>query len=136
MTIRILSIDGGGIRGIIPGQILVSLEEKLKIKSGNREARIGDYFDLVAGTSTGAILSAAYVCPDKDRKPKYSAEEVVNFYLEDGDEIFDVSFWRSIAGFGWISDEKYSEKGIERVLASSFGDTKISELLKPTCLVA
>lgn len=88
MAFRILSIDGGGIRGILPGQILVSLEEKLKSKSHNTSARIADYFDLVAGTSTGAILSAAYVCPNEEGRPKYSAKEAVNFYLEDGDEIF------------------------------------------------
>ena len=52
---RILSIDGGGIRGVIPGQILVILEEKLKNKTGNQDARIADYFDLIAGTSTGSL---------------------------------------------------------------------------------
>ena len=54
---RILSIDGGGIRGILPGRVLVALEEKLQEKSGNMEARIADYFDLMAGTSTGGILT-------------------------------------------------------------------------------
>ncbi|MEE1675829.1 patatin-like phospholipase family protein [Agarivorans aestuarii] len=138
MTMRILSIDGGGIRGILPGQILVSLEEKLKIKSGDPTARIGDYFDLVAGTSTGAILSAAYVCPSDDgsQRPKFSAQEAVNFYLEDGDEIFDVGFWRSIGTVGGVRDEKYSADELERVLKSAFGDIKLSELLKPTCLVS
>lgn len=133
---RILSIDGGGIRGILPGQILVSLEEKLKIKSGDSSAKLGDYFDLVAGTSTGAILSAAYVCPGEHNRPRFSAKEAVNFYLEDGDEIFDVGFWRSIGTLGGISDEKYSANELERVLKTAFGDTKISELLKPTCLVS
>ncbi|GAD00803.1 patatin-like phospholipase family protein [Agarivorans albus] len=138
MTMRILSIDGGGIRGILPGQILVSLEEKLKIKSGDPTVRIGDYFDLVAGTSTGAILSAAYVCPSDDgsQRPKFSAQEAVNFYLEDGDEIFDVGFWRSIGTVGGVRDEKYSADELERVLKSAFGDIKLSELLKPTCLVS
>ncbi len=62
---RILSIDGGGIRGIIPGQILVILEEKLKKATANENARIADYFDLIAGTSTGGILACAYLCPDQ-----------------------------------------------------------------------
>ena len=81
---RILSIDGGGIRGIIPGQILVMLEEKLKKATANENARIADYFDLIAGTSTGGILACAYLCPDqKDPlRPKFTAEEVVNLYLE------------------------------------------------------
>ena len=49
--VRILSIDGGGIRGILPGQIVVKLEEILQKKDHNPDARIADYFDMVAGTS-------------------------------------------------------------------------------------
>jgi len=138
MSYRILSIDGGGIRGIIPGQILVSLEEKLQTQSKNPQARISDYFDLVAGTSTGAILAAAYVCPGpgEQPRPKYSAAQAVDFYLEDGDEIFDVGFWRSISTLGGLNDEKYSADELERVLNNAFGKIKLSELLKPTCLVS
>ncbi|EKA7416338.1 patatin-like phospholipase family protein [Vibrio parahaemolyticus] len=138
MVMRILSIDGGGIRGILPGQILVALERKLQKKTNNSNARIGDYFDMVAGTSTGAILGAAYVCPDEMNRgrPKFSAAEAVNFYLEDGDEIFDVGFWRSIATLRGGRDEKYSAKELERVLNEAFGETKLSELLKPTCFVS
>lgn len=136
MKTRILSIDGGGIRGILPGQILISLEAKLKKISGDPDARIGEYFDLIAGTSTGAILGAAYICPDVDGRPKFSAQEAVNFYLDDGDEIFDVGFWRSIGTLGGLNDEKYSAIELERILKDAFGDVKLSELLKPTCLVA
>ena len=66
---RILSIDGGGIRGILPGQILVALEEKLQKKSGNTEAKIADYFDLIAGTSTGGILACLYLCQSLGSRP-------------------------------------------------------------------
>ncbi len=44
---RILSLDGGGIRGIIAAQVVVSIESKLQQKSGNPDARITDYFDLI-----------------------------------------------------------------------------------------
>ena len=136
MAMRILSIDGGGIRGILPGMLLVALEKKLQDISQNPAARIADYFDLVAGTSTGAILCSAYVCPDTKGKPKFSAQEAVNFYLQDGDEIFDVGVWKTISSLGGASDEKYSAKELERVLKTAFGETKISELLRPTCFVS
>jgi len=50
---RILSIDGGGVRGIVPAVVLAYLEKKLQQLSGNSDARIADYFDLFAGNSTG-----------------------------------------------------------------------------------
>ena len=56
--IRILSIDGGGIRGIIPGVILNYLEKRLQILD-NSKLKIGDYFDFIAGTSTGGIFYKA-----------------------------------------------------------------------------
>ena len=104
MAMRILSIDGGGIRGILPGMLLVALEKKLQEKAKKPTARIADYFDLVAGTSTGAILCSAYVCPDAPGTPKFSAQEAVNFYLQDGDEIFDVGIWKNITSLGGVSD--------------------------------
>ncbi|MBA4712610.1 MULTISPECIES: patatin-like phospholipase family protein [Citrobacter] len=136
MAMRILSIDGGGIRGILPGMLLVALEKKLQDKEKKPTARIADYFDLVAGTSTGAILCSAYVCPDATGTPKFSAQEAVNFYLQDGDEIFDVGIWKTISSLGGVSDEKYPATELERVLKTAFGDTKLSKLLKPTCFVA
>uniref|UniRef100_UPI0040479B6C patatin-like phospholipase family protein n=1 Tax=Roseivirga sp. TaxID=1964215 RepID=UPI0040479B6C len=62
--IKILSIDGGGIRGIIPGTILNYLETALQKESGNPNARLADYFDLIAGTSTGGILTCTYLTAD------------------------------------------------------------------------
>ncbi|MCQ1059724.1 patatin-like phospholipase family protein [Photobacterium sp. ZSDE20] len=136
MAKKILSICGGGIRGIIPGMMLVSLEEKLQKKSNNPEARIADYFDLVAGTSTGAILGAAYLCPGPNGRPKFTAQEAVDIYLEQGDDIFDVSVWRSLGTLKGLADERYSAKELEKSLHAAFGETKLSELLKPTCFVA
>ena len=76
---RILSIDGGGIRGIVPGRILSHIESLLG-------KRIGELFDMIAGTSTGGILTCALLFPDqKDpAKPGYSADEVVDLYFEYG----------------------------------------------------
>ncbi len=136
---RILSIDGGGIRGIIPGQILVILEEKLKAKSGNPDARIADYFDLIAGTSTGGILTCAYLMPAADgetltSRPKFDAKQVVDLYLKRGGDIFSVPFGHKLRTGGGILDEMYPASHLEKALDDYFGDTKLSELLKP-CLI-
>jgi len=131
---RILSLDGGGIMGILPGQVLVELEAILQEKTSNPEARIADFFDLIAGTSTGGILAAALLCPDENGRPRFSAQETVDIYLNRGDEIFDVSFWQRIRSTGGITDEKYSAEELEETLQDYFGDTCLSQLLKP-CLI-
>ena len=133
---RILSIDGGGIRGIIPGQILVALEKKLKEMDNNPEARIADYFDLIAGTSTGGILACIYLCPlgTGSKKPRFSAEEAVDLYFERGDEIFDISFWQKIKSGKGVLDEKYSADELEDALMDYMKDLRLSQLIKP-CLV-
>ena len=133
---RILSIDGGGIKGIIPGTILVALEEKLKNKTGNPDVRIADYFDIIAGTSTGGILSCMYLTPNEDGRPKFTAEEILNLYLKKGNKIFDIPFFFKLKNFGGILDEKYPSKSIEELLESYLGDTKLSDLLKPSLITS
>ena len=87
--ITVLSIDGGGIRGIIPATILAYLEKefnrKMQAQSGSqKQYRIADMFDFVAGTSTGGILGCLYLTPDAQQNPKYSATEIIDFYDKDG----------------------------------------------------
>lgn len=133
---RILSIDGGGIRGIIPGKVLEYLENKLKVLDNNPEGRLSDYFDFVAGTSTGGILTCAYLCPDPENpgRPKFTAEDAVNLYLDKGKEIFKRSIWQKIKSIAGLADEKHSAKQLEKCFREYFSDTMLSELLKP-CLV-
>ena len=133
---RILSIDGGGIRGIIPGQVLVALEHEIQDITGDPNRRIADCFDLIAGTSTGGILACLYLCPSAQQpdRPRFSADEAVNLYLQNGDDIFDVSVFKRIESLGGLADEKYSADELERVLKLYFGDLKLGHLMKP-CLV-
>ncbi len=135
---RILSIDGGGIRGIIPGQVLVALEEKLKTLDNNPDAKIADYFDLIAGTSTGGILTCIYLCPSEKnpKRPRFSAKEAVDLYLERGDEIFDISFWHKVRSGGGITDEKYDEAELEEALNDYMGSLMIKDLLKPSLITS
>jgi patatin-like phospholipase/acyl hydrolase len=83
--IKILSIDGGGIRGIIPGTILNYLETALQKESGKPNSRLADYFDLIAGTSTGGILTCTYLTADDQGNSKYSAEFAVDLYMKNGE---------------------------------------------------
>ncbi len=132
---RILAIDGGGIRGIIPGQILVRLEAILQQLTGDPNARIADFFDLVAGTSTGGILTCLYLCPgDESNRPRYSAQEVVDGYLRFGPAIFRKPWsHRLVSGFGLFS-QKYPRKYLESYLNDYFGNVRLSQLLRP-CLI-
>lgn len=129
--IRILSIDGGGIRGIIPGTILTYLEHQLREKTGDKKAHLGDYFDFFTGTSTGALLCLLYVCPDQNKSYKYSANEALEVYLAHGHKIFDVSFWKKLRSAGGLLDEKYDVKALEETLDMYLANTKLSQSLKP-----
>jgi len=130
---RILSIDGGGIRGIIPAQVLVRLERKLQVKSGKENARIADFFDLIAGTSTGGILTCVYLCPDSTgKKPKFTAEQAVEFYCKNGAKIFKSNSITDKVSL--LRYPKYNPSNIETVLKNHVGDIKLNELLKP-CLI-
>lgn len=134
---RILSIDGGGIRGILPGQILVMLEKILQQESRRADARIAEYFDLIAGTSTGGILACIMLAPDdKKKRPRFSAAEAVSLYIDRGDEVFDLSLWQRIRSLGGVRDEKYSSAGLMDALNDYFHDLKLSELLKPCMITA
>jgi patatin-like phospholipase/acyl hydrolase len=133
--VRILSIDGGGIRGILPGIVLTQIEGKLQKALNDPNVRLADMFDFMAGTSTGGILSLAYLTPGLDQRPKLKAEEAVSLYLDRGDGIFDVSFWRNIKTVKGITDEKYNAAALEKALHDTFGDVMLSNLLKP-CIIS
>nr|GMD57810.1 patatin-like protein 2 [Ipomoea batatas] len=68
----LISIDGGGIRGIIPGTIALD----------GPDARIADYFDVIAGTSTGGLMTTMLAAPDKNKRPLYASKDLVPFYKE------------------------------------------------------
>lgn len=135
--VTILSIDGGGIRGIMPGVILEYIESELRRIEGG-EVRIADYFDLVAGTSTGGILAGLYLLADENNptRPKYNASEAVNLYFLNGPKIFDINIWRRLDSLVGLSDEKYDASNFEKSLQQYFGDSLLSDLLKPSLITA
>ncbi|SHJ31370.1 Patatin-like phospholipase/acyl hydrolase [Clostridium cavendishii DSM 21758] len=134
--IRILSIDGGGVRGIIPSQVLVGVEDLIKKHIGREEARISDYFDIIAGTSIGGILTAMYLCPDENnpKRPKFSAIEVLDILNEKAPYIFKKSMGYSLRSAFGLLRPKYAGSNIEDNFKEYLGKVKLSEVLKP-CLI-
>lgn len=129
--IKVLSIDGGGIRGILPAMILAKVEEM----TGKPVCQM---FDLIAGTSTGAIIALALTMPSRDNKnlPEYSASQLVNLYTEKGNKIFSTNILHKIATLDGIADEKYKSSGIESVLKQYFGTAMLSDALTPLLVPA
>jgi hypothetical protein len=84
---RILSLDGGGIRGVLTLEYLGLIEKILKDRTGRPEFRLCDYFDLIGGTSTGSIIAAALACG-------MSVDEVKELYRGLGASVFERSFFR------------------------------------------
>lgn len=133
--IRILSLDGGGIRGIITCVILKYIEEQLQ-KLDHPTAKIGDYFDLVAGTSTGGILASVLLFPDNNNKAKYSVETALDLYAKHGETIFNVSFWQHIINPFGLFSEKISQHGLEKQLNEVFGNLQLKNFIKPSLITS
>jgi patatin-like phospholipase/acyl hydrolase len=119
---RILAIDGGGIRGLIPGLVLSELERR----AGRR---VFELFDLIAGTSTGGILACALCAPDP-----LPAAEVVTLYEEDGPEVFERSLFQRIRSADGLLDEKYDAAGLESELERFVEHKRLKET-KPDLIV-
>jgi len=131
---RILSVDGGGIKGIVPAVVLLHLEKLLKHLSNNQNSRIHDYFDLFSGASTGAIIIAGLLSPNKNNRPKYSPEEILDLYLKNGKIIFNSSLLQEIKSVSGIVNVKYDPEGLESVFEKYFGKLQLKDLLKPSLI--
>lgn len=121
---RILSIDGGGIRGVIPAVILQHLEKK----AGKP---ISKMFDLLAGTSTGGILAAGLTVPDKHGRPKFSASDLLRLYVERGPDIFN----KRLVVLG-LFEKNYSHKPLEEILKECLGNQTLKSCLKPVLITS
>lgn len=127
--IRILSIDGGGIRGIIPAMILAEIEQR----TGKP---IASLFDLIAGTSTGGILTLALTRPGTRGKPRFTADRLVGLYEKEGGRIFSRSIWHRLHAVGNLLEEKYPSNGLETVLEEYLGRARLKQALTETLVTA
>lgn len=111
---RILAIDGGGVRGALTLGYLRRIEELLKTRFGNDPSfRLCDYFDLIGGTSTGAVIAAALALG-------FPVERIQTLYQELGAVIFQRPPWR----LGVLSP-LFSEEPLSQVLTEVLGDTTL-----------
>lgn len=108
---KILTIDGGGIKGVFPASFLASIEDVIG-------ENVGDYFDLIVGTSTGGILALGLASG-------MSAKEILSFYEKSGPEIFKGN--RLLRFIRQVGFAKYSQKPLKSALSESFGRTRIGE---------
>ena len=111
---RVLSIDGGGIRGIIPALVLAEVEAR----TGRRTAEL---FDLVAGTSTGGILACALTRPHPQ-----SAAELVELYRVEGPRIFESSLGRRVRSVEGLIDERHDDTALQDALERYLGPGPLS----------
>lgn len=126
---RILSIDGGGLKGLIPLQVIKEIEKITK-------QPIHKTFDLIAGTSTGGLLTCALLLEDNSfeaNKRKYTLEQIEEIYLKKGKDIFPRFHslkWLFMHSRKWIRPMYFSNK-YDKILKEYFEDYRITSCLKP-----
>ncbi|KAF8397677.1 hypothetical protein HHK36_016598 [Tetracentron sinense] len=138
--ICILSIDGGGMQGIISGKALAYLEQALKTKSGNPDARIADYFDVAAGTGVGGIFTAMLFATKGGTRPIFRAEDTWKFLAEQGKRFFRSSSGSGSGGGrlrrlfkgGTRGSTGSSTAGLERAMKEAFTEKGRNLTLKDT----
>jgi|SRR5680860_497658 len=130
---RILSLDGGGIRGILTLGILKEIESLVKVKNG-QNTTLGEYYDLICGTSTGAIIACGLAIGR-------SVDDMIRLYLSLGGEIFgEGRRWKIIprewTSFRAIFNENYSSNVLESFLKKEFGEITIGDTQQIKCGLA
>lgn len=119
---RVLCIDGGGIRGLLPALVLAELERRC----GRPVAAL---VDLVAGTSTGGLLACGLTLPGPDGRPRYSAAELAARYEEEGPRVFRRGLLKRVTSLDGLVDERYPSAALAASLRRSLGDAWLSGAL-------
>lgn len=120
-AIRVLSIDGGGVKGLLPLQALKNLEKRTGRPSS-------ELFDFMVGTSTGGIIVSSLALADEDGNPKWSANDLIDQYMSLSEQTFSVSWLHRILTVGGIIGTKLESTGLDRLLRKHYGDVKMSQL--------
>lgn len=121
-SIVILSIDGGGVRGIIPAIILKNIEGRLP--AGHH---LKDYFHIMSGTSTGALICLMLNSNNKSNNNPYFMKDVIDLYKNISSDVFKSSFWYDIKSIKGLRSAKYDSSSLESYLLKYLGDSKLSD---------
>ena len=119
---KILSIDGGGIKGIIPCKILEFIEEHCQPRS------ISNLFDLIAGTSTGGIIGLGLSSKDPETQMNYTASKMLKLYQNEGAKIFNQREAKPKLDYIGLRQKPYFSADIEEILERYFGTTALDEV--------
>lgn len=131
-SFKILSIDGGGLRGIVPILILIEIE-KITGK------KIHEIFDLIVGTSTGGIITCGLAATKDGINNVLTLEDMLMLYTKHATDIFPRKnkIQKLINSISSLFNPKYSEKGLEKLLDKYFSDMDMNKnLLKPICVTS
>ena len=131
---RILSVDGGGIRGLIPALVLKELERRLAAASGESRP-LADYFHLFSGTSTGGLIALGLTATEADGAPRMDAAKLVSLYRDEGPRIFRFGSQRIRSVGGWLGP-KHSPRVLREVLREQLGEGRLSESAREVVVTA
>ncbi|RWW04690.1 hypothetical protein GW17_00032075 [Ensete ventricosum] len=143
----VLCIDGGGgcgMRGILPGKALAYLEQALKTKSGDPDARISDYFDVAAGAGVGGVFAAMLFATRDGTRPLFHADDTWRFLADQGKRLFRKGSSPSSSSSStpgmflrclFPSGEGSTTAAIERAMKEAFGESlTLRDTVKPVLI--
>lgn len=129
--VRMLTIDGGGVRGIIPAMVLTEIEKRT-------QKCAAELFDKMGAKSTGSILALGLSVPseENDKKSMYRAKEIVEFYETNASKVFKVGWWNWFTTFDGLNGPKDDTEKLRKVLSDYFHETlakdSLTEFVIPT----
>lgn len=128
-TLRVLTIDGGGVMGVIPAETLAALE-----RLGGKP--VASMFDLIVGTSVGGLLAMMLTKPDAQGAAAHSAAEVADLLQRHARAMFVKRPLRRSACAALVAGARYKSEAVDQALADRFGETPMHAAITPVVVTA